>query len=321
MQGSTTERTTKGFAVTHPLDPEDAAITAAMRTMLSSSKGARPGIEARGQFDAFMESVLPPDDVTFDTDTLGGIPGLWVHPANWRLGEAIVHLHGGWFNFGSSKAYRHLVGHIAARAGTRAFIPDYRLAPEHPFPAATDDALACYLALAPRGVHRIALTGDSAGGNLALGLAARVIREAASIHATLVGVAAFSPVTDLTLSGSTYETRAEADPLFTRPQIAELVNSYLGGADARHPLASPLHSQLAGMPPVSIHVGDDEVLLDDSLRYVERAVAAGVDARADVWMGMPHGFPANIGRLKAAAQALDAIGAFLAERLKAHASP
>ncbi len=228
MQGSTTERTTNGFVVTHPLDPEDAAITATMRAMVSSSKGARPGVEARGQFDAFMESVLPPDDVTFDTDTLGGIPGLWVHPANWRLGEAIVHLHGGWFNFGSSKAYRHLVGHIAARAGTRAFIPDYRLAPEHPFPAATDDALACYLALAPRGVHRIALTGDSAGGNLALGLAARVIREAASIHATLVGVAAFSPVTDLTLSGSTYETRAEADPLFTRQQIAELVNSYLG---------------------------------------------------------------------------------------------
>ena len=320
MQGPTTERTPKGSVVTHQLDPEDAAITAAMRAMLSSSKGARPGPEARGQFDDLMESVSPPDDVTFDTDTLGGIAGLWVHPPNWRLGEAIVHLHGGWFNFGSAKAYRHLVGHIAARTGTRAFIPDYRLAPEHPFPAATDDALACYLALAPRGVHRIALTGDSAGGNLALGLAARVIRESASNHATLVGVAAFSPVTDLTLSGSTYETRAEADPLFTRPQIAELVNSYLGGADARHPLASPLHSQLAGMPPVSIHVGDDEVLLDDSLRYVERAVAAGVDARADVWMGMPHGFPASVGRLKAAAQALDAIGAFLAERLKKHAS-
>ena len=86
------------------------------------------------------------------------------------------------------------------------------------------------------------------------------------------------------------------------------------------PLASPLYSQLAGMPPISIHVGDDEVLLDDSLRYVERAVAASVDARADVWMGMPHGFPASIGRLKAAAQALDAIGAFLAERLTAHAA-
>jgi epsilon-lactone hydrolase len=321
MQGSTTDRTSTGFVAIHPLDPEDAAITAAMRAMTSSTKGARPGIEARGQFDAFMESVLPRDDVTFEADTLGGIPGLWVHPADWRSDDAIVHLHGGWFNFGSAKAYRHLVGHIAARAGARAFIPDYRLAPEHPFPAATDDVLACYQGLAERDVHRIALTGDSAGGNLALVLASRVTGEAASINAALVGVAVLSPVTDLTLSGATYETRADADPLFTRPQVAELVHSYLGSADPNHPLASPLHGRHSGMPPVRIYVGDDEVLLDDSLRYVERAVAATVDARVDVWMGMPHGFPGSIGRLKAAAQALDAIGAFLAERLQARASP
>jgi epsilon-lactone hydrolase len=302
----------------HPLDPADAAIIAGLRAMLSSSKGARPGAEARGQYDALMESVLPRDDVTFEADTLGGVPGLWVHPLDWRSGEAIVHLHGGWFTLGSAKAYRHLVGHIAARAGAKAFIPDYRLAPEHPFPAATDDALACYRGLARRDVRRIALTGDSAGGNLALVLASRVAGKAAASNATLVGVALVSPVTDLTLSGATYETRAEADPLFTRPQVAELVRAYLGSADASQPLASPLYGRHSGLPPTRIHVGDDEVLLDDSLRYVERAVAAGVDARADVWMGMPHGFPANIGRLKAAAQALDAIGGFLAERLRAH---
>jgi epsilon-lactone hydrolase len=317
MQESTTDRVSTGFVAIHPLDPEDAAITAAMRAMTSSSKGARPGIEAREQFDAFMESVLPRDDVTFEADTLGGIPGLWVHPTDWRSDDAIVHLHGGWFNFGSAKAYRHLVGHIAARAGARAFIPDYRLAPEHPFPAATDDVLACYQGLAERDVHRIALTGDSAGGNLALVLASRVTGEAASINAALVGVAVLSPVTDLTLSGATYETRADADPLFTRPQLAELVHSYLGSADPNHPLASPLHSRHSGMPPVRIYVGDDEVLLDDSLRYVERAVAATVDARVDVWMGMPHGFPGSIGKLKAAAQALDAIGTFLVERRQA----
>src|SRR6266481_2539342 len=307
--------------VVHTLDPEDAPITAAIRAMTSSTKGARPGIQARGQFDAFMESVLPRDDVTFEADTLGGIPGIWVHPANWRSDEAIVHLHGGFFNFGSARAYRHLVGHIAARAGARAFIPDYRLAPEHPFPAATDDVLACYRGLADRDVHRIALTGDSAGGNLALVLASRVTGEAASVNAALVGVAVLSPVTDLTLSGATYKTRADADPLFTRPQVAELVHSYLGSADARHSLASPLHGRLAGMPPVRVHVGDDEVLLDDSLRYAARAVTASVDARLDVWMGMPHGFPGSIGTLKAAAQALDAVGAFLTERLQAHASP
>jgi acetyl esterase/lipase len=316
-QGSATVRASRTFVVIHPLDPEDAAITAAMRAMLSSSKGARPGAEARGQFDALMESVLPRDDVTFEADTLGGVSGFWVYPADWRPSEAIIHLHGGWFNFGSARPYRHLVGHIAARAGARAFIPDYRLAPEHPFPAATDDALACCQGLAERNVRRIALTGDSAGGNLALVLASRVASEAVPTDATLVGVAVLSPVTDLTLSGATYETRADADPLFTRPQIAELVHSYLGNADPKDPLASPLHGRHSGMPPLRIHVGDDEVLLDDSLRYVERAVAATVDARVDVWMGMPHGFPGSVGKLKAAAQALDAIGTFLVERWQA----
>jgi epsilon-lactone hydrolase len=133
--------------------------------------------------------------------------------------------------------------------------------------------------------------------------------------ATLVGAVAVSPVTDLTLSGATYETRADADPLFTQPQVAEFVGAYLGGADANDPLASPLQGRFSGLPPIRIHVGDDEVLLDDSRRYVERAVAAGVDARLDVWMGMPHGFVTNIGTVKASEQALDAIGRFLTERL------
>ena len=151
MQGSATQRTSTDFVVTHPLDVEDAVITTAFRAMVSSTKGVSRGIEMRGQFDAIMESVLPRDNVTFEAEALGGIPGIWVHPANGRSDEAILHLHGGWFNFGSANAYRHLVGHIAARAGVRAFIPDYRLAPEHPFPAATDDVLACYRGLAGSG--------------------------------------------------------------------------------------------------------------------------------------------------------------------------
>jgi monoterpene epsilon-lactone hydrolase len=321
MSGSNANRGSKHFTAIHPLDPADAAVTSAMRTMVSSAKGVLRGIEARGQFDALMESVLPSDGVTFEEASLGGIPGVWVNPANVRPGQAILHLHGGWFSFGSTKAYRHLVGHIAARAGARAFIPDYRLAPEHPFPAATDDVLACYEGFADEDVHRIAVTGDSAGGNLALGLASSIAGRVSSIGVVLVGVAVFSPVTDLSLSGATYETRAEADPLFTRPQVAALVNAYLAGTHAKHPLASPLHGRLIGLPPVRIHVGDDEVLLDDSLRFAERAVTAGVDAQVEVWMGMPHGFPASIGKLKAAAQALDAIGVFLSERLQSLTSP
>jgi acetyl esterase/lipase len=196
-------------------------------------------------------------------------------------------------------------------------VPDYRLAPEHPFPAAVDDALATYRGMDDSGIRRIAITGDSAGGNLALVLASCVAGKAVSAKALLVGAAVLSPVTDLTLSGATYETRAEADPYFTRQQVAELVRSYLGSADANDPLASPLQGRLSGLAPIRIHVGDDEVLLDDSRRYVERAIAAGVDARLDVWTGMPHGFPAIIGPIKASAKALDAIGTFLTERLQA----
>jgi monoterpene epsilon-lactone hydrolase len=298
-------------------DCDDAPITAAIRAMSSAAKGVPPGTEARAQYNALMESVLPRDDVTFEADTIGGIQGLWVLPRGGRSEEAILHFHGGWFNFGAADAYRNLVGQVAARAGARAFIPNYRLAPEHLFPAATEDALASYEGLAKRNVYRLALTGDSAGGNLALGLASRITGGDISVEATLVGVDFMSPVTDLTLSSPTYNTRADADPFFTRPQVAELVRSYLGNTDPMNPLASPLHGRLAGMPPVRVHVGDDEVLLDDSRLYIDRAVGAGVDAKLDVWTGMPHGFVVNVGKLKAASLALDAIGAFLKERLAA----
>jgi len=300
--------------VVHPLDPEDAAMIARISAGARTQKGARWSIEARPQFDGLMEGVPPRNDVTFESATVGGVPGLWVHPASSRSDEAILYLHGGWFCAGSAKAYRHLVGHIAARARTRAFVPDYRLAPEHPFPAAVDDVLATYRGMIETGIRGIAVAGDSAGGNLALVLASSVAADAAAAKAILVGAAVLSPVTDLTLSGLTYETRAEADPYFTKRQVAELVHAYLGSVDPSDPRASPLQGLLSGLPPISIHVGDDEVLLDDSRRYAERAMAAGIDARLDVWAGMPHGFAAIIGPLKASAQALDAVGTFLTDR-------
>jgi monoterpene epsilon-lactone hydrolase len=302
--------------VTHPLDPDDQPIVTAMRVMASRAKGKSAGVGARAPFDALMQSVLPRNDVTYEAGTVGGIPGLWVHPTYSRSDEAILHLHGGWFNLGTAEAFRHLVGHIAARAGSRAFIPNYRLAPEHPFPAAGNDVLASFRGLDAAGIRRIAITGDSAGGNLALGLASRVTGEGFCTASTLVGVVALSPVTDLTLSGDSYATRAEADPFFTRAQVTQLVRAYLGNVDPKLPAASPLFARLAGLPSVRVHVGDDEVLLDDSRQYVRRAILAGVDVRLDVWMGMPHGFTASVGRLKASTRAMDAIGLFLTEKLR-----
>jgi acetyl esterase/lipase len=254
-----------------------------------------------------MERVPAPADVTFEADTVGGISGFWAKPARARKGAAIIHVHGGWFNFGSARAYRNLVGHIASSAGTSAFIPNYRLAPESPFPAAVEDVEACYRGLTDKGIDRIAVVGDSAGGDLVLVL----LSIAYKAGIAPVGAVAISPVTDLALTGATYKTRAEADPYFTKSQAAGLVASYLGKTDSRNPLASPLYGDLRGLPPIRVHVGDDEVLLDDSRRYVERAVAAGVDAELDVWMGMPHGFVTGLREFDAARSAIKAIGNFL----------
>jgi monoterpene epsilon-lactone hydrolase len=303
------------WLVIHPVSQEDSTAVAALRSVVAPMKGKVEGTAGRGPFNDIMEQVAAPEGVAFEAASVGGISGWWAKPVKARRGAVTIHVHGGWFNLGTAQAYRNFVGQIALNAGADAFIPDYRLAPEHPFPAAITDLEACYRGLADNGINKIALTGDSAGGNLALVLLSIVSAQATKGSIAPVGVVVFSPVTDLALTGKSYETRAEADPFFTRSQVAGLVRSYLGETDPKSPLASPLYGDLSGMPPIRVHVGDDEVLLDDSRRYVERAVLAGVDAKLDIWMGMPHGFVANVGGFNAATQALKASGAFLIERM------
>jgi epsilon-lactone hydrolase len=306
---------TAPWSAFHPVTAEDKVAMAVLRAMVEPLKGKLQGTAGRPSFDAIMERVSAPEGVSFEADTVGGIPGWWCRPTQARSEQVILHLHGGWFNWGSAQAFRHLVGHIAASAGAPAFIPDYRLAPEHAFPAAVTDVESCYNGLVQRGFARIAVVGDSAGGALALVLLRLFTERKRSGDVIPVGAVALSPVTDLTLSGQSWSTRAAADPYFIESQARELVRSYLNGADPTAPKASPLYGELAGMPPVRVHVGDDEVLLDDAQRYAARAVDAGVDAKVDVWQGMPHGFLSGVGKLAAANQALTAIGAFLAQRL------
>jgi monoterpene epsilon-lactone hydrolase len=308
--------TKQSWSVIHPLSPEDSAAMTSLRSAVAAMKGKLEGVGARAPFNSIMERVPSPDGIAFEADSVGGISGWWAMPTRARKSAAILHLHGGWFNWGAAQAFRKLVGHIAIAAGADAFIPDYRLAPEHPFPAAVKDVEACYRGLVDRGIKKIALTGDSAGGNLTLLLLFIASAQAGRAGIAPEGAVALSPVTDLALTGESFETRAEADPYFVKSQVAGLVRSYLGENDPKNPLASPLYGDLAGLPPVRVHVGDDEVLLDDSRRYVERAVAAGVDAKLDLWMGMPHGFVSSVGNLHAANQALGAIGTFLNDLLE-----
>jgi monoterpene epsilon-lactone hydrolase len=215
MQPTTEHRIAKNTVVTHQLDPGDAQVAAAMHEAVAGAKGKgfSRGAESRATFDALMASVPPCEDVEVETDVVGTIPGVWVVPSHTRPGIAIVHLHGGWFNFGSASAFVNLIGHTASRVGARAFIPDYLLAPEHPFPAAVDDVLVCYRGLRDRRLGRIAVTCESAGGNRAVVLAARLVNESGSADLGPVGVAVRSPITELRLSGESYRSRAVADPL------------------------------------------------------------------------------------------------------------
>jgi epsilon-lactone hydrolase len=297
---------------THVLSSSDQAVMVQMRAMIEPGKGHLRGIEARTIFDEIIGSTVAPEGVTYRHDQVGGLSGWWCEPVDAPADKVVLHLHGGWFNWGSAKAFRHLVGHIAREAGVKAFVPDYALAPEHPFPRAVADARACLDALLGLGMRAVAVTGDSAGGNLALTLV-----SLASSNPSIVGAVVLSPVTDLTLSGESWESRADADPIFVREQAQSLVAAYLGNTDPADPIASPLFGKLNGLPPIRVHVGNDEVLRDDSVHYVERALAAHVDARLDVWEGMIHGFLGQVGRLEAADHALKAIGVFLAERFAA----
>jgi acetyl esterase/lipase len=245
------------------------------------------------------------------------VPGWWARTRSSPRDAAIIYLHGGWFTWGSAEAFRNVAGHIALSAGIDVFVPGYRLAPENPFPAAVRDVEACYRGLIEDGIQKIAIVGDSAGGNLALTLLSIATTRARHHGIRPAGAVVFSPITDLALTGETYAARAEADLYFTKAEAAALALNYLGETNPTNDLASPLYGDLTGLPPIRVHVGDAEVLLDDSRRYVEMARAAGVDAQLEVWEGMPHGFPLNIGMFDAGAQALASSGAFLAERLRA----
>jgi len=293
---------TNSTTTVHPLDPADAAAMVALREMTKPMKGLLRGVEARPAFDDIMGHVPAPEGVTFEADTVGGVSGWWCRPSSPVVGAAILYLHGGWYVWGTAAAYRNFVGHVAARSGIATFIADYRLAPEHPFPAGLHDARGAYRGLIDLGLSRVAVVGDSAGGGLTLSLLS-LLKDSSDVSP--VGAVAFSPLTDMTLSGETWETKAEADPFFTRSQGVELAPLYLAGHDPKDPLVSPLFADLTGLPPIRIHVGEDELLLSDSTRL------NGSNVQLDIWEGMPHVFLSSVGQLAAAGHALDAVAAFL----------
>lgn len=293
----------------HDLHVADGARMMAMRAMLAVAGRPRLIPDGRPATDEMMAKIDAPAGVRFEPAEIAGVGGWWCRVPDADPAAAILYLHGGAYVMGSAAAYRHFAGQIALRAGADTFVVDYARAPERAFPAAFVDALAVHDALREDG-RRVALCGDSAGGGLALAL----LLETARAGAPPVAAAAMSPWIDLSCAGETMETRAGADPLLSRATLEEAAGQYLGAADPHDPRASALEGDVAAMPPVTIHVGDDEVLLDDTVRFVARAEAAGRDCAAHVWSGMVHVFPANLS-LHVAREALTDIGSFLRGRL------
>lgn len=302
--------------IRHPLTEKDGELVAVMRTEAADSKGKLSGSDARGSFDEIMEKTPDALGVSYEQGVVGGVPGVWCHPQNPHLGVAIIYLHGGAYVQGSAHAYRHLAGQVAARTSVSAFVADYRLAPEHPFPAALDDAKAAYRGLIEQGAQKIAIVGDSAGGGLALVLLSLTQSDALAGGGVAPSAAVvMSPWTDLALTGLSLQDHADDDPLLTREVLSMASASYLNGHDPSDPLVSPLYGSFTGLLPIQIHVGTSEVLLDDTRRYAECAHAEGVDVTAHVWEGMTHVFPGNVGTLNAAEAALDMIATFLKSKL------
>ncbi|MBN9557751.1 MAG: alpha/beta hydrolase [Alphaproteobacteria bacterium] len=284
-----------------------------LRAMLAErAAAAAPGglAEQRAGIDG-LSAVFPvPSDVTVEASNLGGVKGEWVRAPGARKDAALLYLHGGGYVIGSPTSHRHLVALISRESGLPVFSADYRLAPEHPFPAAVDDAVAACDGMIKSGITpaNIAIAGDSAGGGLTA--AALVAIRDRKLPRPGAGVM-ISPWSDLSLSGASHKTRKDRDPMVGGEGLSGMLTAYAGTADVKHPLISPAFADLKGLPPLLIQVGSEEVLHDDAVMLRDRAEADGVDVSFESWGGMVHVWPLFHPILGEGRDAVARIGSFL----------
>jgi acetyl esterase/lipase len=282
-------------------------------------EGPRSVEALRAGFAALMARMAVPDALRTAPATLGGRPALHVRPDTGSRPGTIMYFHGGSWVFGSPEAALSLTGHLVTRTGFEAYSVEYRLAPEHPFPAAIEDTLGAYRALLDGGHDpaSVAFAGDSAGGGLAVTTCLAARDAGLPLPAAVV---AFSPGLDATRTGASMDTKEGMDPIFTRRAVEHTGAMYLAGADPHQPLLSPaVYADLTGFPPMLIQVGTNEILLDDSTRLAALARDAGVDVILDVTADVPHVFQSFAGLLDEADEALDRAAFFLTQRLRAGA--
>ncbi|MDR6971706.1 alpha/beta hydrolase [Leifsonia shinshuensis] len=257
-----------------------------------------------------------PTEITRSPIELGGRPAVLVRPATDPHPGTILYFHGGSFSLGSPETAMALTARLVQQTSVPAVSLDYRLAPEHPFPAGIDDCLAAYRELLDHGADpsSIVLAGDSAGGGLAVTTTLAARDQGLPLPA---GIVAFSPGLDHTRSGASMSTRRDADPLFTIEGMRRTGDLYLAGQDPHQPLLAPaVLADLTGFPPILLQVGTNELLLDDSVRLADRARDAGVDVILDVVADVPHVFPAFTGVLDEADEAVERAALFITQRLR-----
>lgn len=273
------------------------------------------GFAARRQRIDAIGSVDPiASDIRLMQVDAGGVPAEWSLAPGSDPASVLIFFHGGGYCSGSIASHRGMVTAAGRAAGVRTLAVGYRLAPEHPFPAALEDALAAYDFIRSQGVaaDRVALGGDSAGGGLTLALLTR-LRDA---DKPLPGCAwLVSPWVDLRMTGTSMSDKATIDPLISKPYLEELASAYLAGADPDDPLASPLRADLAGLPAMLIQVGSAETLLDDAVRIARRAGAADVPVTVEVWPNIIHAWHLWAPRLTEGRRALASAGAFMRAHL------
>jgi phosphinothricin tripeptide acetyl hydrolase len=270
--------------------------------------------ERRRQYERAEKVFTLPAQTSLESVQAGGRPAEWLRTPTARTDAALLYLHGGGYVIGSPRSHRHLAAAVAAAADIACLLPDYRLAPEHPFPAAVDDGVAAYRWLLDRGVPsaRIAMAGDSAGGGLTVATLLALRERGLALPAAGVCI---SPWVDLTCSGASYETKAAADPIVKREGVAAMAQHYLGATDPKAPLASPLFADLRGLPPLLIQVGSDEVLLDDATELAARVRAAGGQADLEIAPDMIHVWHWFLPWLGEAQSAVADIGHFIRKHL------
>jgi len=271
--------------------------------------------EQRAQIDAMGANFPVPEGLEVQPASMGGVAGEWVRAKGVRRGDAaLLYLHGGGYVIGSPRSHRHMLAALGADSGLPIFCADYRLAPENKFPAAVDDGVAAYKGLLDSGIAagRLAIAGDSAGGGLTIATLVAAKDEGLPMPACAV---VFSPWVDLSQGGESFRTRAQRDPMVKKDGIDQMATAYLGGAEAKTPLASPVFADLRGLPPLLIQVGTEEALHDDAVALKARAEAAGVEVSFESWGGMIHVFQAFHPILAEGRDALARAGAFVKRRI------